>query len=193
MGETMKLRDLKGPDELRSASEEDLKELAEDIRGVMIRTVSANGGHLSSNLGTVELTLSLYHTFDFKKDKLVFDVGHQCYTHKLITGRYPVFSTLRTDGGISGFLRMEESPYDLFNTGHSSTALSLCAGLCRAEKLTGQNNRIIALVGDGAMTGGMCYEALNDIGRENARLIIVLNDNGMSISNNVGALSQYLT
>ena len=193
MGETMKLRDLKGPDELRSASEEDLKELADDIRGVMIRTVSANGGHLSSNLGTVELTLSLYHTFDFSKDKLVFDVGHQCYTHKLITGRYPVFSTLRTDGGISGFLRMEESPYDLFNTGHSSTALSLCAGLCRAEKLTGQNNRIIALVGDGAMTGGMCYEALNDIGRENARLIIVLNDNGMSISNNVGALSQYLT
>ena len=193
MGETMKLQDLKGPDALRSASEEDLKELAENIRSVMIRTVSRNGGHLSSNLGAVELTLSLYHTFDFSKDKLVFDVGHQCYTHKLITGRFPVFSSLRTDGGISGFLRTEESPYDLFNTGHSSTALSLCAGLCRAEKLTGQDNRIVALVGDGAMTGGMCYEALNDIGRENARLIIVLNDNGMSISHNVGALSQYLT
>ncbi len=190
----MRLNALTGPDELRKASVEDLEELAKEIRKVMLRTVSENGGHLSSNLGTVELTLSLYHVFDFSKDKLVFDVGHQCYTHKLVTGRYDSFSTLRLDGGISGFPRTAESVYDLFNTGHSSTALSLCAGLCRAGKLLGDTGKVIAVVGDGAMTGGMCYEALNDIGNDDSlRLIIVLNDNGMSISNNVGALSKYLT
>ncbi len=189
----MKLCDLKGPEELRNASVEDLTALAEEIRAEIIHTVSENGGHLSSNLGTVELTLSLYHVFDFTRDKLVFDVGHQCYTHKLITGRYSSFSGLRKDGGISGFLRTDESRYDLFNSGHSSTALSLSAGLCRAGELTGDKGRVIALVGDGAMTGGMCYEALNDIGNGIKQLIIVLNDNGMSISSNVGALSQYLT
>ena len=189
----MKLSDVHGPEDIRKASNEDLKELAEDIRHTIVSTVSVNGGHLSSNLGVVELTLALYHIFDFKKDKLIFDVGHQCYTHKLITGRKEMFDTIRKEGGISGFPRQDESSYDLFSTGHSSSAISLALGLCRARDFRGGNEHVIAVVGDGAMTGGMCYEALNDMGRNVGRMIIILNDNGMSISGNVGALSDYLT
>ena len=189
----MKLSDVRGPEDIQKAGDEDLKELAEDIRRTIISTVSVNGGHLSSNLGVVELTLALYHIFDFKKDKLIFDVGHQCYTHKLITGRRDTFDTIRKEGGISGFPRREESAYDLFSTGHSSSAISLALGLCRARNLRGGDERVIAVVGDGAMTGGMCYEALNDMGSSVGRMIIILNDNGMSISGNVGALSDYLT
>ena len=189
----MKLCDVHGPEDVRNAKIEDLKELAEDIRQTIVRTVSANGGHLSSNLGAVELTLALYHVFDFSKDKLIFDVGHQCYTHKLITGRKDRFDSIRCDGGISGFPRKSESVYDLFNTGHSSTAISLGLGLCRARDFAHGKERVIAVVGDGALTGGMCYEALNDMSKSVGRMIIILNDNGMSISGNVGALSDYLT
>ncbi len=189
----MKLKDVHNPEDIRKAGNEDLNELADDIRRTIISTVSVNGGHLSSNLGVVELTLALYHIFDFSKDKLIFDVGHQCYTHKLITGRREVFDTLRREGGISGFPRRDESTFDLFNTGHSSSAISLALGLCRARDLTGGQEHVIAVVGDGALTGGMCYEALNNIGRSTGRMIIILNDNGMSISGNVGALSDYLT
>ncbi len=189
----MKLIDVHGPEDIRNAGTDDLVELAEDIRAAIVKTVSVNGGHLSSNLGVVELTLALYHIFDFSKDKLLFDVGHQCYTHKLITGRKDRFDTLRRDGGISGFPRCDESVYDLFNTGHSSSAISLALGLCRARDLQGGDEHVVAVVGDGAMTGGMCYEALNDMGRSLKKMIIILNDNGMSISGNVGALSDYLT
>ncbi len=189
----MRLTDVRGPEDIRKAGIDELKELAEDIRQTMIRTVSVNGGHLSSNLGVVELTLALYHVFDFRKDKLIFDVGHQCYTHKLITGRKDSFGSLRKDGGISGFPRRSESIYDLFSTGHSSTAISYALGLCRARDIRREKDHIIAVVGDGAMTGGMCYEALNDMGKKVGRMIIILNDNGMSISGNVGALSDYLT
>ncbi len=189
----MKLEDLKDPGELKSLSVEELEELAADARRIMVRTVTENGGHLAPNLGVVELTLSLYHVFDFSKDKIIFDVGHQCYMHKLITGRSGAFSTLRQPGGLSGFPRREESPYDLFNTGHSSSALSLAAGLARARDLKSEDHCIVCVVGDGALTGGMAYEALNDLGNKRTRIIIVLNDNGMSISGNVGALSNYLT
>ena len=189
----MRLSDLKAPEQLLSLPVEDLEDIASEVRQVMVDTVSENGGHLASNLGIVELTLSLYHVFDFAKDKIIFDVGHQCYVHKLLTGRASSFGTLRQAGGISGFPRREESPYDLFNTGHSSSALSLAAGMARARDLTGGDHRVVCVVGDGAMTGGMAYEALNDIGNTRTRVIIVLNDNGMSISGNVGALSNYLT
>ena len=189
----MKLSDVKRGSELRTASIEDLKTLSDDVRDTILKTVSQNGGHLSSNLGMVELTLSLYHVFDFDKDQLLFDVGHQCYTHKLLSGRASSFATLRQEEGICGFPRTDESKYDLWNTGHSSNAISAALGLARARDLTGGEGRVIAVVGDGALTGGMCYEALNDLGSRKTQMIIILNDNGMSISSNVGALSNYLT
>ena len=189
----MKLSDLKNPGEVRNLDRTGMEELAKDIRGEILEAVSRNGGHLASNLGAVELTLALYAVFDFEQDKLVWDVGHQCYTHKLLTGRRENFATLRTTDGVCGFPRCDESAYDLFNTGHSSTALSQALGLARARDQQGQNHHVVCVVGDGAMTGGMCYEALNDIGSANTPVICVLNDNGMSISGNVGALSNYLT
>lgn len=189
----MKLKDITDPRMLQSAAMEDMEELAREVRDEIIRTVSRNGGHLASNLGAVELTLALYAVFDFAQDRLVWDVGHQCYTHKLLTGRYKAFATLRQTDGVCGFPRCEESPYDLFNTGHSSSALSAALGLARARELKNEKHHVVAVVGDGALTGGMCYEALNDIGSAKTPLIMVLNDNGMSISGNVGALSNYLT
>ena len=189
----MKLSDVKQVSDLRTMSSEDLASLAQDVRETILQTVSRNGGHLSSNLGMVELTLSLYHVFDFDKDKLLFDVGHQCYTHKLLTGRASSFGSLRQEGGLCGFPRTEESKYDLWNTGHSSNAISIALGLARARDLQGGKERIGTVVGDGALTGGMCYEALNDLGSRKTPMLIILNDNGMSISSNVGALSNYLT
>ena len=189
----MKLSDIKMPGELKNLSRTDMEELAQDTRREILEAVSRNGGHLASNLGAVELTLALYAVFDFETDKLVWDVGHQCYTHKLLTGRREHFSTLRTTDGVCGFPRCDESAYDLFNTGHSSTALSQALGLARARDQKGQHHHVVCVVGDGAMTGGMCYEAINDIGSAGTPLICVLNDNGMSISGNVGALSNYLT
>lgn len=189
----MHLDELKGPQDLKELSQAELTELATEIRREIIETVAHRGGHLASNLGVVELTLALHRVFDVPRDKIVFDVGHQSYVHKLLTGRYPVFRTLRSFGGLSGFPKRSESPCDVFETGHASTAISAALGLARARDFQGEKHHVIALVGDGALTGGMCYEALNDAGNSKTRLIIILNDNEMSIAPNVGALSEYLT
>ena len=189
----MPLKELRTPAELQSLPKEELEKLPAEIRQTIIETVAANGGHLASNLGSVELLLALNRVYDFSNDKLVLDVGHQCYTHKLLTGRAESFDTLRQFGGVSGFPRREESLYDAFDTGHASTAISAAVGMARARDLQGKKHHVIAVVGDGALTGGMCYEALNDAGSHRLNLTVVLNDNGMSISRNVGAVSRYLT
>ena len=174
-------------------SMEQLNSLAEQLRKEILTAVSTNGGHLSSNLGAVELSIALHYVFDTPKDKLIFDVGHQAYAHKLLTGRADVFSTLRLHNGLSGFPKADESTYDCFTSGHASTAISAALGMARARDLQGERYHVVAVVGDGALSGGMCYEALNDAGQSNTRLIVILNDNKMSISQNVGALSKYLT
>ena len=187
------LERIKSPADLSCLSPKELSALSDEIRSELIRTVSENGGHLASNLGVVELTLALHRTFHAPEDRIVFDVGHQSYVHKLITGRYDRFGTLRKYGGLSGFPRREESEYDCFETGHASTSISAALGMARARDCLGEKHHVIAVVGDGALTGGMCYEALNDAGHSRTRLIVVLNDNEMSIAPNVGALSTYLT
>jgi len=187
------LAQIREPADIRQLNLEECEELADDIRAKIIQTVSQNGGHLASNLGMVEITLALHRIFDTPKDQLVFDVGHQTYAHKLLTGRYNDFDTLRTYGGISGFPRRNESEYDCFEAGHASTAISAALGLARARDAKGENHHVVAVVGDGALTGGMCYEALNDCGNTKTRLILLLNDNEMSIAKNVGALSHYLS
>ena len=170
----------------------ELEILADEIREFLVDVVSKNGGHLSSNLGTVELTLAMHKVFDFSLDKIVWDVGHQSYTHKIITGRKERFESLRQKGGISGFPKTEESETDAFNTGHSSTSVSAALGFATAFAMAKSDARAIAVIGDGALTGGMAYEALNHAGSSCLPLIVILNDNGMSISQNVGGLSQYL-
>ena len=187
------LERVKSPRDLDGMSYEQLEQLSGEIRKSLISTVSSNGGHLASNLGVVELTLALHRVFHMPEDKIVFDVGHQSYIHKMITGRYDRFSTLRSYGGLSGFPKRNESPYDCFETGHASTAISAALGLARARDYRNEHYDVIAVVGDGALTGGMCYEALNDAGNSKTKMIVVLNDNEMSIAPNVGALSQYLT
>ena len=189
----MRLEQIKSPHVLKDLSIDELNDLAGQIRTELVATTARNGGHLASNLGVVELTLALHRVFDMPADKLIFDVGHQSYVHKLLTGRYERFHTLRTYGGISGFPKRNESEYDVFETGHASTAISAALGMARARDQLGQQHQVIALVGDGAMTGGMCYEALNDAGNTKTRMIVILNDNEMSIARNVGALSRYLT
>ena len=187
------LEKINSPADLARLSEKEIQELAGEIRAELIRTVSENGGHLASNLGVVELTLAIHRVFHLPEDKVVFDVGHQSYVHKLITGRYSRFRTLREYGGISGFPKRDESEYDCFETGHASTSISAALGLARARDYRNEHHHVIALVGDGAMTGGMCYEALNDAGNAGTQLTVILNDNEMSIAPNVGALSSYLT
>ena len=187
------LEKIRSPRDLDGMSYEQLDQLAGEIRNELITTVSENGGHLASNLGIVELTLALHRVFHMPGDKIIFDVGHQSYVHKLITGRYQRFSTLRSYGGISGFPKRCESEYDCFETGHASTAISAALGMARARDFRKEKHDVIAVVGDGALTGGMCYEALNDAGNTRTRMIVVLNDNEMSIAPNVGALSNYLT
>ncbi len=189
------LSEIHGPAQLRALSLEECVALADDIRAKIIQTVSHNGGHLSSNLGMVEITMALHRVFHSPQDKLVFDVGHQAYVHKLLTGRYHCFDSIRTFGGLSGFPKCAESEHDCFETGHASTAISAALGLARARDELQQSHHVVAVVGDGALTGGMCYEALNDCGndREKTRLIIVLNDNEMSIARNVGGLSNHLS
>ncbi len=187
----MELSQIRNPSDIQSLSYAECDELAEQIRARIITTVSHNGGHLSSNLGAVEITLALHRAFHTPEDKIVFDVGHQSYAHKQLTGREPRFDTLRTYGGISGFPMTAESEHDCFETGHASTAISAALGLARARDALGQTHSVVALVGDGALTGGMCYEALNDCGSSKTRLIVVLNDNEMSIARNVGALSKH--
>lgn len=186
------LHTLKFPQDLRKLNEEQQKNLCWEIRQRLIRTLSSTGGHLASNLGAVELTVALHTVFDLPEDQIVWDVGHQSYTHKLLTGRLKNFSKIRQEGGISGFPRPSESEYDAFIGGHASTSVSAAYGLAKAKTLTGDRHHVIAVVGDGAFTGGMVYEALNNAGRSGDRLIVVLNDNHMSISESVGSLARYL-
>lgn len=180
-------------DEIKKMSLAELDLLAKDIRQLLIDKVSKTGGHLASNLGVVELTISLYNVFDFKNDRLVWDVGHQAYVHKILTGRKDKFDSLRTYGGISGFPKREESIYDRFETGHSSTSISSALGMARARDLSGKKQEVVAVIGDGALTGGMALEAINDVGYRKTKIIIILNDNEMSIGRNVGGLSTYLS
>ena len=180
------------PDDIRRLDLVSMNRLAGEIREKIIDTVSRNGGHLASSLGTVELTLAIHYVFDTPRDKLIWDVGHQAYAHKIITGRKDLFHTLRKKGGISGFPRREESLYDVFNAGHSSTSISAAAGIAEARCLTGGDFKTIAVIGDGSIAAGMAFEALNWAGDRNKDLIIILNDNELCISPNVGAMSSYL-
>ncbi len=181
------------PKDIKQLNTNELNELCDDIRKLLISTVSQTGGHLASNLGVVELTVALHKVFSSPTDQIVFDVGHQCYTHKILTGRKNDFSTLRTEGGISGFTRPVESKHDIFSSGHSSTSISAAVGLARAKQIKGEKGKVIAVIGDGALTGGLAYEALNNSGNDNSNLIVILNDNNMSISQNVGSMAKHLT
>lgn len=183
---------LKLPDDLKKLNMNELETLATEIRTKMIKTVSQNGGHLSSNLGVVELSIAMHRMFNSPNDKFVWDVGHQVYAHKLLTGRVNEFDTLRTENGISGFCAPNESEHDTFYSGHSSTSISSALGIAEANKRLGKSDYTIAVIGDGALTGGMAYEALNNAGRSGTRLIVILNDNEMSISENVGSMARYL-
>ena len=178
--------------DIKKVDPADYKELAKDIRSFLVNNVSVTGGHLASNLGVVELTMALHLFLDLPKDKLIFDVGHQSYTHKILTGRKDQFTSLRSFGGLSGFPKTSESDCDAFNTGHSSTSISIADGMVKARDLMGEDYRVVALIGDGALSGGMAYEALNNAGRFKSNMIIVLNDNKMSISENVGGMAAYL-
>ena len=189
----MYLEKINDPSDLKKMNLRQLKQLAEELRSEIIKVVSERGGHLASNLGMVELTIAMHYVFDTPSDKLVFDVGHQCYAHKLLTGRYKSFQKLRGRDGVSGFPQMEESEYDAFTAGHASTAISAALGMARTRDIMHGDFNVVALVGDGALTGGMCYEALNDAGQNGTPMIVILNDNAMSISTNVGAMSNYLT
>ena len=179
--------------DVKKMSLKELDVFSQEIRGFLIEKVSKTGGHLASNLGVVELTLSLYNVFDFNSDKLIWDVGHQAYVHKILTGRKDKFDTLRKFGGLSGFPKREESIYDMFDTGHSSTSISAALGMARARDLSNKTHEVVAVIGDGALTGGMSFEALNDAGYRKTKIIIILNDNQMSIGKNVGGMSTYLS
>lgn len=181
------------PKDTKRLTEQEKIELAKEIREEMVETVSKTGGHLASNLGVVELTIALHSVFDLPEDKIVWDVGHQTYVHKMLTGRREKMNTLRSLNGIAGFPKTKESIYDEFNTGHSSTSISAALGIARARDLKKQENHVIAVIGDGALTGGMALEALDDAGSSKTRLIVILNDNEMSISKNVGGISRFLT
>lgn len=180
------------PRDVKKIDEKELPDLAQEVREVLIDTVSQNGGHLASNLGVVELTISLHRVFDSPKDKIIWDVGHQIYTHKLFTGRYDDFHTLRKEGGLSGFSNPSESEHDPFYSGHSSTSISEALGVATANSLSNDKHTAVAVIGDGALTGGLAYEALNNAGRSGKRIIVILNDNEMSISKNVGSVARYL-
>lgn len=187
------LENIKSPSDVKKLDESQLPLLAEEVRDTIISTVSDNGGHLASNLGTVELTIAIHRVFNSPDDKIIWDVGHQVYTHKLLTGRYDKFNTLRTENGISGFSRPNESEHDIVYSGHSSVSVSTALGIATANKVNGKKDYAVAVLGDGALTGGLIYEAINNAGRTNdTRLIIILNDNGMSISKNVGHLAKRL-
>ena len=186
------LDQINSPVDLRQIPLSDLPQLAQEIRQEIIHTVSKTGGHLASSLGVVELTLALHYIFDTPRDRLVWDVGHQTYAHKLITGRREQFQTLRRCGGLSGFPKREESPYDVFGTGHSSTSISAALGIAQARCLRGEDFKVVAIIGDGSMTAGLAFEGLNQAGAMDKDLIVILNDNELSISPNVGALSSYL-
>ena len=187
----MVLEKVNGPEDLKNLSLEELLLLAEEIRSEIIRVTAQNGGHLASSLGAVELILALHRVFQSPKDKILFDVGHQAYAHKLVTGRKDRFHTLRQEGGISGFTKVSESPHDAITVGHASTSLANALGMALARDLRGEDHHVVAVIGDGALTGGMALAALNKIGELQKRMLIILNDNEMSISENVGALNKY--
>ena len=179
------------PNDIKQIDPKEYKTLAKEIRRFLVNSVSQNGGHLASNLGVVELTMALHIALDLPEDKIVWDVGHQAYTHKILTGRKSDFSTLRKYNGLSGFPKSAESDCDSFNTGHSSTSLSVALGLATANKLNDVDSTVVAVIGDGAMTGGLAFEALNNVSALKRNFIIILNDNNMSISENVGGMSEY--
>ncbi len=189
---TKLLDSINGPEQLRTLTTVQMEQLAEEIRHEIIEKVSVKGGHLAPNLGVVELTMALHYVFDTPKDLLVWDIGHQAYVHKLLTGRRDRFHTIRQFGGLSGYLRREESPFDVFGASHASTSISAALGLAAARDLQGEHFKVVAIIGDGALTGGMALEALNNAGSLKKNLIVVLNDNEKSISDNVGALHHYL-
>ena len=185
--------DYQFPEDLKDMTERDLELISYEIRDFLIEKVSKNGGHLASNLGVVELTIALHRVFDSPKDKMVWDVGHQSYVHKILTGRASSFDGLRRLNGISGFPKREESVHDMFDTGHSSNSISAAMGYATARDLDGEDYSVIAIIGDGALTGGMAYEALNNAGSSQSKMIVILNDNEMSIGKNIGGISQHLS
>ena len=178
--------------QLRAMSYEELESLCEELRRNIIESVMANGGHLSSNLGMVELTVALHYVFDFPRDKVVFDVGHQCYAHKMLSGRAAGFAKLRKRGGVSGFPKREESAYDCYNTGHAGTSVSAAMGIAKARDLSGKDYSVIAVIGDGSFNNGLVYEAFNSLRQLNTNILVIINDNGMSISPTVGSMHEYL-
>ena len=188
----MVLDTIKGPEDVKRLSEEERKELAAEIREFLIETTSRTGGHLASNLGVVELTIAMFCALNLPKDKIIWDVGHQSYTHKILSGRKDNFDGLRQYGGLSGFPKRKESPFDAFDTGHSSTSISAGLGMAQGRDLLGEDYSIVSVIGDGALTGGLAYEGFNNAGASREPMIVLLNDNGMSITPNVGAISRYL-
>ena len=188
----MLLEKINKPNDIKNIDKDKLDDLAKEIREFLIEKISVTGGHLASNLGCVELTMALHLALDLPKDKIVWDVGHQSYTHKLLTGRREGFDNLRKYGGMSGFPKRCESDCDCFDTGHSSTSISAALGMVKAREINGTDETVVAVIGDGSLTGGMAYEALNNASRMNSNFIIILNDNNMSISENVGGVSKYL-
>ena len=188
----MVLEKIQKANDIKKLKPEELEVLAQEIRDFLIEKISVTGGHLASNLGVVELTMAMHLIFDLPEDKIIWDVGHQAYTHKLLTGRKAGFDDLRKYGGMSGFPKRKESDCDAFDTGHSSTSISAGLGYVEAREILGQDHKVISVIGDGAMTGGMAYEALNNAAGLKSNFIIVLNDNNMSISENVGGMSKYL-
>lgn len=189
----MILEAIHSPEDVKELNKEQLPQLAEELRQFLVRSVSKTGGHFSSNLGAVELSIAIHRCFDTAKDRLVFDVGHQCYVHKALTGRQELFSTLRQLDGLSGFPKPRESEHDAFIAGHASNSVSVALGMARARTLQGEDYHVLALIGDGALSGGLAYEGLNNAGASGEPLIVILNDNGMSINPNVGGVSEYLT
>ena len=187
------LEDINNPSDIKKLDIDQLQFLADEIKEFLIANIIKTGGHLGSNLGTIELTLAMHYVFDTPDDTFVWDVGHQAYTHKILTGRKDLMSTLRQKGGISGFTKRSESEHDAFGAGHSSTSISAALGIAISNKLKQNIDTSIAVIGDGALTGGMAFEALNHAGDSDVNLLVILNDNDMSISKNVGALSKYLT
>ena len=186
------LKDINFPSDLKKVSENDLQELSDEVRKEMINAVSETGGHLGAGLGVVELTVALHYIFDTPNDKLIWDVGHQTYPHKILTGRKNKIKTLRQGKGLSGFTKRTESEYDPFGAAHSSTSISSALGIAEANKLANKSNNVIAVIGDGAISAGMAYEAMNNAGASKTKMIVILNDNDMSIAKPVGAMRTYL-
>jgi len=184
---------IESPHDLRALDESELPELADELRAFLLQSLSKTGGHLASGLGSIEITIALHYLFDTPRDRLIWDVGHQCYPHKILTGRREQMAGLRQQGGLSGFPKITESEYDHFGAGHSSTSISAALGMAIGAKAQGLDNKTVAIIGDGGMTAGMAYEALNHGGAIDDDLLVILNDNEMSISPNVGAMSKYLS